>query len=299
MSSISPVPATTASLWLTPVELMLLGAIWGASFMFQRVAAPQFGAVPLVELRLSLGAIVLLPFLWQARGSFRGIPLWRIAAVGLINSTIPFVLFAWATERAPAGIGAISNATTAIFAPLLALILFGERIHTRRGLGIAAGFIGVVVLASGKVAGASVGAAALAGTLAGLLYAIGAVVARRWLAGLPPAALAAATLGCGAVLLLPLAIAAWPQAQPTPRAWWCAVAAGVLCTGIAFVLFYRLLQRIGAPRAAAVTYLISLFGVFWGWLLLREPITPTMAIACGLILGGVWMSQLSATPAPR
>lgn len=267
--------------------------------MFQRVAAPQFGAVPLVELRLALGASALLPFLWKARASFRGIPLWRIAAVGLINSTIPFVLFAWATERAPAGIGAISNATTAIFAPLLALILFGERIHTRRGLGIAAGFIGVVVLASGKVAGASVGAAAMAGTLAGLLYAIGAVVAKRWLAGLPPAALAAATLSCGAVLLLPLAIAAWPQTQPTPRAWWCAVAAGVLCTGIAFAIFYRLLQRIGAPRAAAVTYLISLFGVFWGWLLLREPITPTMAIACVLILGGVWMSQLSAAPAQR
>ena len=301
MSSISPSSAssTAASAWVTPVELALLGAIWGASFMFQRVAAPQFGAVPLVELRLALGAIALLPFLWKARESFRDIPLWRIAGVGLINSTIPFVLFAWATERAPAGIGAISNATTAIFAPILALILFGERIHTRRGLGIAAGFIGVVVLASGKVAGASVGAAAMAGTLAGLLYAIGAVVAKRWLAGLPPAALAAATLSCGAVLLLPLAIASWPQTPPTPRAWWCAVAAGVLCTGIAFAIFYRLLQRVGAPRAAAVTYLISLFGVFWGWLLLREPITPTMAIACALILGGVWMSQLSAAPMQR
>jgi len=263
--------------------------------MFQRIAAPQFGAVPLVELRLALGAIPLLPFLWNERERFRGVRPWRIAGVGLINSAIPFVLFAWATERAPAGIGAISNATTAIFTPLLALILFGERIHTRRALGIAAGFIGVVVLASGKVAGASVGAAAMAGTLAGLLYAIGAMVAKRWLAGLPSAALAAATLGCGAVLMLPFAIVAWPETQPTLRAWWCAIAAGVLCTGIAFAIFYRLLQRIGAARATAVTYLISLFGVFWGWLLLGEPITPTMIIACGLILGGVWMSQQKAT----
>ena len=293
MSSVSH-PATT-SFWLTPVELTLLGAIWGASFMFQRVAAPQFGAVPLVELRLALGAIPLLPFLWKERERFRGLKLWRIAGIGLINSAIPFLLFAWATERAPAGIGAISNATTAIFTPLLALILFGERIHTRRALGIAAGFIGVVVLARGRVAGASVGAAAMAGTLAGLLYAIGAVVAKRWLAGLPSAALAAATLGCGAVLMLPFAIVAWPETQPTLRAWWCAIAAGVLCTGIAFAIFYRLLQRIGAARATAVTYLISLFGVFWGWLLLGEPITPTMIIACGLILGGVWMSQQKAT----
>jgi drug/metabolite transporter (DMT)-like permease len=292
-------PASTAvtapvHAWLTPFELTLLGAIWGASFMFQRVAAPQFGAVPLVELRLALGAIPLLPFLWKERERFRGVKLWRIAGIGLLNSAIPFVMFAWATERAPAGIGAISNATTAIFAPLLALILFGERIHTRRALGIAAGFIGVVVLASGKVAGASVGAAAMAGTFAGLLYALGAVAAKRWLAGLPPAALAASTLGCGAILMSPFAIAMWPQTPPTVLAWWCAVAAGVLCTGIAFAIFYRLLQRIGAPRAAGVTYLISLFGVFWGWLLLGEPITLTMAAACGLILGGVWMSQQSA-----
>ncbi len=81
--------------WLTPVELILLGAIWGASFMFQRVAAPQFGPVPLVEMRLALGAIPLLPFLWQERARFKGVPLWRIAGIGLINSAIPFMLFAW------------------------------------------------------------------------------------------------------------------------------------------------------------------------------------------------------------
>ncbi len=133
--------------------------------------------------------------------------------------------------------------------------------------------------------------AALAGTFAGFLYAIGALLARRHLAGLPSAALAAATLGCGAILVSPLAIATWPATPPTLRAWWCAAAAGVLCTGIAFAIFYRLLQRIGAARATAVTYLISLFGVMWGWLLLGEAVTFTMAIACALILGGVALSQ--------
>jgi drug/metabolite transporter (DMT)-like permease len=297
MSTAAPAAATAA--WVTPVELTLLGAIWGASFMFQRVAAPQFGAVPLVELRLALGAIPLLPFLWRERARFRGVPLWRIAAIASVNSAIPFMLFAWATERAPAGIGAITNATTAIFGPLLALIFLGEKIQGRRAIGIAAGFIGVVVLASGRTAGASVLGAALAGTFAGLLYAVGALLARRYLSGLPSAALAAATLGCGAVLVAPFAIATWPEHPPSVRAWWCAVAAGVLCTGIAFAIFYRLLQRIGAPRATGVTYLISLFGVFWGWLLLGEPVTLTMAVACALILGGVAMSQKAASPAPR
>jgi drug/metabolite transporter (DMT)-like permease len=299
MSTATPAAAGVTAAWLTPIELTLLGAIWGASFMFQRVAAPQFGPVPLVELRLALGSLPLLPFLWSERARFKGVPLWRIAGVGAINSAIPFMLFAWATERAPAGIGAISNATTAIFAPLLALIFFGEKIQGRRAIGIAAGFIGVVVLASGKTAGGSVLGAALAGTFAGLLYAIGALMARRYLAGLPSAALAAATLGCGAIMVAPFAIATWPATSPTAGAWWCAVAAGVLCTGIAFAIFYRLLQRIGAPRASGVTYLISLFGVFWGWLLLGEPVTLTMAVACALILGGVALSQKqAAAPVP-
>jgi drug/metabolite transporter (DMT)-like permease len=259
--------------------------------MFQRVAVPQFGAIPLVALRLALGALPLLPFLWRDRAKFRGGVWWRVIAIGSINSAIPFLLFAWASGRAPAGIAAISNATTAIFAPLLALLLFGEKIHTRRAIGITAGFIGVVVLASGKTAGASVLGAALAGTAGGFLYAVGAVLARRYLTGLPSAALAAATLGCGAILVSPLAIATWPAQPVTMQAWWCAVAAGVLCTGIAYAIFYRLLQRIGAPRTAAVTYLISVFGVAWGWLLLGEPITLTMAVACALILGGVALSQ--------
>jgi drug/metabolite transporter (DMT)-like permease len=285
--------------WLTPVELVLLGAIWGASFMFQRVAAPQFGPVPLVELRLLLGALPLLPFLWMERERFRGRNWWWIVGIGAINSAMPFLLFAWGAERAPAGIGAISNAMTAMFAPLIAFLFLGERIQGRRAVGIVAGFVGVVVLASGKTAGASILGAALAGTFASLLYAIGAVLARRHLAGLPSAALAAATLGCSGVLLAPFAIASWPQHAVTTQAWGAAIAAGVLCTGIAYVVFYRLLHRIGAPRASTVTYLIPLFGVMWAWLLLGEAITATMAVACALILGGVALSQQQAVAAKQ
>ncbi len=285
--------ANSTATWVTPFEITLLGAIWGASFMFQRVAAPQFGPLPLVELRLALGALPFLPFLWRDRRHFRGL-WWRVIGVGAINSAIPFTLFAWAIERAPAGIGAISNATTAIFAALLALVLFGEKIQSRRAIGLAAGFVGVAVLASGRSAGASITSAAIAGTCGGFLYALGAVLARRHLNGLPPAALAAATLGTGAILVAPLAIATWPGHAVTLAAWLNAAAAGVLCTGIAYAIFYRLLQRIGAPRTAIITYLVPLFGVTWAWLLLDEPITPTMAIACALILGGVALNQQRA-----
>lgn len=283
------------SAWLTPLELTMLGAIWGASFLFMRVAANDFGPLALVEIRLALGALVLLPFLWRVRAQFTVSQWWRLAGIGAINSAIPFVLFAWGAQRAPAGIGAISNATTVMFAALVAFAFYGECIGPRRAIGLVAGFAGVVVLASGKTAGGSVWQAALAGTFAALLYGVGANLLRRHLAGVPAAAVAAATLLSASVLLAPFAIAAWPVDRPIPAvSWGCAVLLGVLCTGFAYALYYRLIHRIGAPRAATVTYLVPLFGVVWAWLLLDEPLTMSMAIAGALILGGVALSQQRA-----
>ena len=281
----------TASRWLTPVELGVLGAIWGASFLFMRVSANDFGPAPLVEVRLALGALVLLPFLWRARAQFPA-RLWpKLALIGAINSAAPFLLFAWAAQRAPAGIGAIANAMTVLFTALVGFLFFGERIGTRRAAALLVGFAGVVVLASGKVAGMSVGAAALAGATASLLYGFGINLVRRHLTGLPPAAVASATLSAAALLTLPLAIATWPT-QPIPlMSWLSAGMLGVLCTGIAFVMYYRLIARIGASRASTVTYLVPLFGVGWAWMLLGEPLTWPMAIAGSLILGSVAFSQ--------
>jgi drug/metabolite transporter (DMT)-like permease len=281
----------TASGWLTPLELVILGAIWGGSFLFMRVAAHDFGPFALVEVRLFLGAVVLLPFLWRARGQFNA-RLWlRLAGIAAINSAIPFVLFAWGAERAPAGIGAIANATAVMFTALVALIFYGEHISSRRTIGLVAGFVGVVVLASGKTGGASVWPAAFAGTGAALLYGVGTNLIRRQLVGLPAGAVAAATLVCSAALIFPLALMTWPSAPIPALSWLCAVLLGVLCTGLAFVLYYRLINRIGAPRAATVTYLVPLFGVLWAWLALGEPLTFTMAVAGALILGGVALNQ--------
>jgi len=279
------------SAWLTPLELVILGAIWGGSFLFMRVAAGDFGPFGLVEVRLFLGAVVLVPFLWGARTQFDA-RLWlRLAGIAAVNSAIPFVLFAWGAERAPAGVGAIANATTVMFTALVALIFYEESISGRRAVGLVAGFIGVVVLASGKIGGVSVWPAALAGTGAALLYGIGMNLIRRHLVGVPPGAVAGATLLCAAALISPIALATWPSAPIPALSWLCAVLLGVLCTGFAFVLYYRLIHRIGAPSASTVTYLVPLFGVLWAWLALGEPLTGTMAIAAALILGGVALNQ--------
>jgi len=272
---------------LTALELTLLGAIWGASFLFMRICADDFGPLALVEVRLAAGALVLLPFLWRARARFP-LSLWpKLAGIGLLNSALPFLLFAWAAQRAPAGVGAISNAMTVLFTALIAALFFGERISTRSGIALLAGFIGVVVLASGKMAGVPVGWAAAAGTLASFLYGVAINLVKRHLSGLPSAPVAAATLGASALLLLPFAVWQWPSGVLPLKAWAAALILGVVCTGAAFLLYYRLIARIGASRASTVTYLIPVFGVAWAWWLLGEPLTLTMAVAGALILGSL------------
>ncbi|MDB6091314.1 MAG: drug/metabolite transporter permease [Gammaproteobacteria bacterium] len=289
----APVAAATTktAAWVTPVELTLLGAIWGGSFLLMRVAAADFGPCALVEVRLTLGALVLLPFLWKARAQFTP-RLWlQLAWISAINSAIPFVLFAWGAEHAPAGIGAITNSMAVMFAALVAFIFYGEQIGARRALGLLAGFVGVAVLASGKTGGASAGPAVLAGTTAALLYGIGVNAIRRSLKGVPASAVAAATLLTASLLLAPLAIYTWPNHPVAALSWLSAILLGVLCTGTAFVIYYRLIHRIGGPRAATVTYLIPLFGVIWAWLILGEALTLSMAASGALILGGVALSQ--------
>jgi drug/metabolite transporter (DMT)-like permease len=278
--------------WLTPIELTLLGAIWGGSFLFMRIAAGDFGPFALVEVRLSLGALVLLPFLWKARAQFTQPRLWlHLTWIAAINSAIPFVLFAWGAERAPAGIGAITNSMAVMFAALVAFIFYGEQIGPRRAIGLLLGFIGVAVLASDKTSGGGVGPAALAGTTAAFMYGIGVNAIRAHLHGVSAAAVAAATLCIASLLLAPLAIYTWPTRVIPAASWVSAILLGILCTGTAYAVFYRLIHRIGGPRASTVTYLVPLFGVVWAWLFLGEPLTMKMATAGALILGGIALSQ--------
>lgn len=276
--------------------LVALAAIWGGSFLFQRVAAKDFGPFPMVEVRLALGALVLLPFLLRERARFTRSRWLALIGIGALNTTLPFLLFAWGAERAPAGISAISNSMAVPFAALAAFFVFGERIGTRRATALLAGLVGVAVLASGHVAGSNIGAAVAAGTLAALMYGVSANLLKRYLSDLPPAALAAAALLCGALELAPLALATWPASPIPAHSWASVVALGVLCTGLAYALYFRLIQRIGAPRAAMVTWLVPVFGVAWGWLFLGEPLTPSMAVGGALILGGMIFGQRDAKP---
>jgi drug/metabolite transporter (DMT)-like permease len=280
----------TRDLW-TPIELLLLGAIWGGSFLFMRVAAKDFGPLPLVGVRLVTGVVILLPFLWRARERITRTHWLRFALIGALNSAIPFSLFAWGAERAPAGIGAIANSMTVLFAALVAFVVFREHIGVRRGIALLVGFAGVVVLASGRVAGENVMGAAIAGAVASLCYGVAINLTRHWLADLPPTVAVAGTLSCATLMAAPLAVLAWPATPIPAMSWLAATALGVLCTGIAYWLFFRLIQRVGSARASTTTYLVPIFGVAWGWLLLGETPTLTMIASAVLILGSVILSQ--------
>ena len=284
--------------WMTPVELIALGVIWGGSFLCQRIAAADFGSFPLVEARLLLGSVILLPFLWRARHTITLRHWANFALVGALNSAIPFVLFAWAAERAPAGVGAIANSMTVLFAALVGFAAFGERIGLLRAIALLAGFAGVVVLASGRTAGGHLALPVLAGVAGALCYGIAVNLTRHRLADVPPVAAVAGTLGCSTLMVLPPALASWPANAIPPMSWLAAGVLGVVCTGIAFVLYFRLIQRAGAARAATSTYLVPIFGIAWAWLLLGERPTAAMLASAALIIGSVILSQRETAAKP-
>jgi drug/metabolite transporter (DMT)-like permease len=271
------------------VDLLLLAAVWGASFLFMRIAVPQFGPLPLMALRCAIGAAVLVPLLvWRGGfGVLRKRPL-AFGVVGLLNSALPFVLFGFATLTLSAGFSALLNATTPLWAAMVAYAWLGDAPSRRQLAGLAIGFCGVLVLMAGRGEIAPGGGllAVLAALAATLSYGLAAGHARRYMTGTPPLALAAGSqIAATAVLAVPAALA-WPERMPDAGAWLAALALGAACTGLAYVLYFRLLTRAGAPTATAVTYLVPVFAVLWGGIFLGERPTPAMLAGGAVIFAG-------------
>lgn len=278
-------------------ELFLLGALWGAAFLFMRLGATEFGPVALVFVRVAAASALLLPLLiWHGEfGALR--QHWRpIALVGLMNSAVPFVLFTFAALVLGAGLMAVFNATAPIWGALIAWLWLGERLGASRWLGLAIGVAGVVGLSWGKAdfkAGEhgispALGIAACLG--AAVLYGLAANFSRKYLTGIAPMALATGSqLSAATALLLP-AIWAWPATAPTPTAWAAVATLAVACTALAYVLYFRLIAHAGAANAISVTFLIPGFAMLWGWLFIGEEPTAGMLAGCAVILLGTALS---------
>ena len=271
------------------LELLLLAAIWGASFLFLRIAVPELGPVPLIALRVGIAALVLLPVLRAARTrrALRG-RLWPLAVVGFANSALPFTLFATGALHLGAGFESILNATTPLWAALIGALLFHTSISRAQIAGLFVGLLGVLVLVGNQPGMSQSGTplAIAAALLAPVSYGFAAHYARRHLEGADPALIAFGSQAFAAVMLALPAAALWPSHPVTGGIWASVAALGVLCTGVAYVLYFRLITRVGAAYAASVTFLIPVFGMLWGGLFLHEAVTPAMLGGCSVILAG-------------
>jgi drug/metabolite transporter (DMT)-like permease len=273
------------------IELVLLGAIWGASFLFMRIAAPEFGAAAMVLLRVSIAAAFLLPFLLVRRGgreALRVRPL-SLFLLGVVNSAIPFFLFGYAASHVTAGYSSILNATAPLWGALIAAVWIGDRLSVPAISGLVVGFAGVVVLVSGRASFAAGGAAAAIAACLGatFCYGIGVNMVKRYLPGVNPLATATGSLIAATLVLAPFAAMRWPTGPISAGAWIAVIALGVLCTGVAYIFYFRLIRGLGPARAITVTYLIPVFGMIWGRIWLGEPITGAMIAGTAVIFLGI------------
>jgi drug/metabolite transporter (DMT)-like permease len=266
--------------------LVLLGAIWGGAFPLLRVASPAFGAIPLSFVRVTVAGVVLLA---MARGftRMRGRAA-LLFVLGVINTAVPFTLFAFATLSITAGLAALLNATTPMFGALVAFLWLGERLTLLRVLGILIGFAGVGAIVWGSVGAHGPGAALgiAAGLVASALYGLAANFAKRKFESLDSTSLAAGSV-CGAALVLaPIALVHWPSEPPQLGEWAAAITLGLVCTALAYLIYFRLVRHVGPAKAVTVTFLIPVFGILWGAIFLHEPVTPALLASCALVLAG-------------
>lgn len=274
-------------------EFIFLSSLWGASFLFTRIAVVEFGTLPTVGLRVALASLFLLPLLLRSADWPAFKRHWRpVLLVGIINAAIPFSLFAWAVVYIPTGLSSILNATVPLFGALVAWAWLGDRPGASRTLGLVIGFIGVALLTWGKASftpnasGFSPAWGVAACLLATISYAVSASYTRRYLTGLNPLMSATGSqIGAALGLAIP-SLLLWPSQPPSATAWGALLALGVLCTAVAYVLYFRLIDRLGPARAITVTFTIPVFAVFYGVALLGETVTPWMLFCGAIVLCG-------------
>jgi drug/metabolite transporter (DMT)-like permease len=272
--------------------LILLSALWGASYLFMRIAGPALGPVVLMAFRVSIAVVILYAYLGILRQwpDFRR--YWKqFLLMGILNNAIPFLLIANAVIHLNASIAAILNATTPLFTAVVAAWWIKEPFGARKATGVVLGMVGVAVLVGWSPLPLTFGVivAALQALLAALSYGLAAVHARRQFTGVAPLHAAVGQLTGSTAILLPLGVYWLPHAPPDARIALSVVGLAVACTALAYVMYFRLIATTGATAAATVTFLIPFFSVLWGVMFLGEPLSVGMFVGLGAILSSVWL----------
>jgi drug/metabolite transporter (DMT)-like permease len=282
--------------WLA--DFLILAAIWGSSFLFMRLAAVELGPLPTAAIRVAIAATFLLPIM-LAKGHWAELRRhWKpVLFVGALNSGIPFALYSFAVLHITTGFSSILNATVPLFGAVVAWFWLGDKPTLSRTVGLAIGFGGVVLLAGGQasfkpndsgIAPAWAVAACLAATTC---YALAASFTKKHIPSLPPLVTATGSqIGATLVLALP---ALWyrPDHWPSTSVWWSLLVVGVLCTGVAYILYFKLIENSGPARALTVTFLVPVFAIAYGVLFLGESVTAWMLLCGAVILLGTSLSS--------
>lgn len=279
------------------VDFILLAAIWGSSFMFMHIAVREFGAFATAGLRVLIGALFLIPLL-VLRGQMPALRRhWKLTfAVGLMNSAIPFACLSFALLSLSSGLSAILNATVPMFGAFIAWIWLKDKPSASRLAGLLIGMAGVTMLAWDKASftpdanGVTTGWALLAALFAFLCYGISASIAKKYMVGFPSLVSATGSQIGAALALAPAALYYWPTQPVSWGAWASVIMLGVVCSGTAYILYFRLIERAGPARALAVTFAIPVFAVLYGVLLLNESVTLWMLWCAGVIVLGTALS---------
>jgi drug/metabolite transporter (DMT)-like permease len=270
--------------------LVLLAAIWGASYLFMRIAVPVLGALVVADLRLVIAGFVLLLYasVLGRRPQLRG-HWWALLALGAVNTVIPFSLIGHATALLNASMASILNSLTPIFTALVAALWMKEALGWRKVLGLVLGIAGVTVLVGWSPLGfSSQVLIGVLGSLGGsLCYGIGGVYSKVRFRDLSALDLAIGQQLAGGFVLLPLAASTAHRLSWSWLVVLAVLALAVLCTALAYLIYFNLMARVGPTNTLSVTFLVPVFGTLWGVLLLNEPLRVSLFAGMAIILTGV------------
>jgi drug/metabolite transporter (DMT)-like permease len=283
------------------IRLFTLAAIWGASFLFMRILAPVLGALWTAEIRVFIAGMAMLAFMRAAKRTMQFGANWKeYLVVGTLNSALPFVLFSYAALTLPAGYSAIVNATSPLWGALVGAIVLGEKLTGRKVAGLFAGIVGVAFLVRLGPAqfNAQVMIAALACVGAALCYGIAGVYSKKKSSHVAPPLMATGSQLGAALILLPFAPLSPIRGEITPVIILVACALALLCSAVAYFIYFRLIADLGPTKALTVTFLIPLFALLWGALFLHETINLNTLIGCALVVLATWLVVFQGNAAP-
>jgi len=270
------------------LRLFGLAAIWGASFLFMRIIAPVLGAFWTAEIRVGLAGLALIAWMLVSNQPIVFRQYWKsFLILGAISTALPAVFYAYAAQHIPAGYSAIMNATSPLWGAVMAAIFLGEQFTLRKMLGMLVGVLGVAMLVRlGPVEWSTeLLLALLACSAATICYALAGVYTKKLSVNVNPVLMATASQVGGAIFLLPSLPFSPVPGTVTSAVIFAAAALALLCSAIAYLLYFRLIHDVGPTKALTVTFLIPLFALLWGFLFLNENITlSTLAGCAGVVL---------------